>query len=130
MIARMGQRTIVELIDDIDGTIIADGRGRTVTFGLNGTTYEIDLTDENATELESVMHPYVIKARRTSGPARTKPKQGRSKEQTQAIRAWAIKNGYTLSERGRIPVNIEAHFHEVEGRDLSAAEKKKVHKDT
>ena len=38
----MAQRTVVQLVDDIDGTQITDNQGETVTFGLDRATYEID----------------------------------------------------------------------------------------
>jgi hypothetical protein len=37
---------------------------------------------------------------------------GRSnRDQNQAIREWATKNGYEVSERGRIPATIVEAFH-------------------
>jgi len=122
----MAKRTIVELVDDIDETIISDGTGQTVSFGLHGTTYEIDLTHDHAAELEAALSLYIAKARRTSGPTRKKPPAPRSKEQTQAIRAWAQENGYQLSDRGRIPADIEASFHEHNGKPLSDEEREKI----
>ncbi|MEO7000057.1 MAG: histone-like nucleoid-structuring protein Lsr2, partial [Terracoccus sp.] len=40
----MAQRVEVVLIDDLDGGNAAE----TVTFALDGVTYEIDLSDKNA----------------------------------------------------------------------------------
>jgi len=117
------QRVITELVDDTDGTIIADGHGRTVAFSLDGASYEIDLTDENASKLESALASWIASARRVSGTPRRKPEQKRSKEQTQAIRAWAIESGYQLSDRGRIPADIEAAFHEAGGAAPAPATK-------
>jgi hypothetical protein len=34
-----------------------------------------------------------------------------SREQNQAIREWAVKNGYELSGRGRIPATVIEAFH-------------------
>lgn len=31
---------------------------------------------------------------------------GMDREQNRAIREWAVKNGYKISERGRIPVEV------------------------
>jgi len=39
----MAQRLEVQLTDDIDGTEIRSGKGETVSFGLDGNSYEIDL---------------------------------------------------------------------------------------
>src|SRR3954452_661641 len=69
---KMAQRTVVQLVDDIDGTQIADNQGETVTFGLDGATYEIDLTDQNAKQLRDAAQIYVAKGRRV-GVGRGRP---------------------------------------------------------
>jgi hypothetical protein len=35
----MARRAVVHLVDDLDETIIEDGDGQIVSFGLDGTTY-------------------------------------------------------------------------------------------
>ncbi|MBJ7530911.1 MAG: Lsr2 family protein, partial [Nocardioides sp.] len=62
----MAQKIHIVLEDDLDGSEASE----TVTFGLDGTTYEIDLTDEHATELREALAPYVGHARKVSGSAR------------------------------------------------------------
>jgi hypothetical protein len=124
------QRVITELVDDTDGTIIAEGQGRTVSFAFDGVTYEIDLTNDNAGKLESALAPWVTAGRRVGGTPRRKPEQKRSKEQTQAIRAWAIANGHQLADRGRIPADIEAAFHAAGGATPPPPTKKAAKKAT
>src|SRR3954471_22437098 len=103
----MAQRTVVQLVDDIDGTQITDNEGETVTFGLDGATYEIDLTSQNAKQLRDAVQVYVANARRVSGgrgrPAGygnvpTQRRGGsssakRKPEETRAIKEWARANG-------------------------------------
>ena len=48
----MAERIIKQLIDDLDQTEIADGKGGSVEFALRGTTYRIDLSDSNIAKLE------------------------------------------------------------------------------
>ncbi|MDQ2875668.1 MAG: Lsr2 family protein [Actinomycetota bacterium] len=49
----------------------ADQATGTVRFGLEGTSYEVDLSQENADELATALEPYIAAARKTgSGPAR------------------------------------------------------------
>lgn len=51
--------TIVTLVDDLDG-----GKAeRTITFGFDGATYEIDLSKRNAAAFEKVLGPYLAKYR-------------------------------------------------------------------
>ncbi|MBB1195856.1 histone-like nucleoid-structuring protein Lsr2 [Curtobacterium flaccumfaciens] len=44
----MAQRVITQLIDDLTGDTIEAGAGRTVAFEFDGSSFEIDLTDQNA----------------------------------------------------------------------------------
>jgi hypothetical protein len=60
----MVQRVEVQLTDDLTGVAIRAGRGETVTFSLDGTTYEIDLTAKNARMLRNTLRPYIDAGRR------------------------------------------------------------------
>jgi len=61
----MAKTVIVKLTDDIDG----DDADETVSFALDGRSYEIDLSSKNATRLREAFEPFVAKARVRSGPA-------------------------------------------------------------
>ena len=50
----MAQRVVTELIDDIDGKAADE----TVSFALDGWTYEIDLTATHAEDLRRALTPY------------------------------------------------------------------------
>ncbi|WP_218054110.1 Lsr2 family protein [Microbacterium sp. 3J1] len=58
----MARRRIVELIDDLDQSTIDEGG--TVTFELNGTSYEIDLTNANQEKLRDALAPFIKAGRR------------------------------------------------------------------
>jgi len=62
----MARQAIVRLVDDLDESIIENGDGQTVSFGLNGTDYEIDLTNEHADELRAALARFVGAARKTA----------------------------------------------------------------
>jgi hypothetical protein len=124
----VAQKTIVQLIDDLDGTI--SDSIETITFGLDGVTYEIDLNDDHAGQLRQDLADFVTSARRVDG--RAKPGAGspaastagtngssRSREQTQAIRDWARKNGWEVADRGRIPANVIEAFEAEVGKSSS-----------
>lgn len=107
----MARRIVHQLVDDLDGTVLEVGDGETVLFSLDGTAYEIDLTDENARALRSAFEPYVTAARRLSsgsaGSSGSAAKRRRAGQQDySAIRAWAKENGYQVSERGRVPASV------------------------
>src|SRR5438445_7058381 len=105
----MAQKTIVQLIDDFEQGVADE----TVTFGLDGTTYEIDLSAKNAAKLRDALANYVANARRARGAGARSAASGRrgrgargDREQTQAIREWARKNNLKIGEKGRIPSHI------------------------
>jgi hypothetical protein len=112
----MARQVITLLTDDLDGSE-AD---RTVEFSLDGVNYTIDLSDKNAGKLRKVLEPYIAAGTRVrrAGVERRSPSRGRadgsvvrsSRDQNQAIREWAAKNGYELSSRGRIPASIVDAF--------------------
>ncbi|HKN99392.1 MAG TPA: Lsr2 family protein [Pseudonocardiaceae bacterium] len=108
----MAQKVLVQLVDDLDGTSSSDIS--TVTFGLDGVTYEIDLNADNASNLRNHLAEYIAAARRTGGRVRRGGTpgggSGRNREQTQAIREWAKKNGHEVSDRGRIPAAVIEAF--------------------
>ena len=86
----MAQQRSVTLIDDLDGGKAAE----TVTFGLDGANYEIDLSKKNATALRKAVADFVDHGRRVragSAPAakaqrRPVPRQGPNPA---AVRLWA-----------------------------------------
>jgi hypothetical protein len=103
----MAQRTQVLLIDDIDGTTAEE----TVTFGLDGAAYEIDLSSSNAGNLRKSLADYVANARRASGSRLRRRGAARAASagsglDTAAVRSWARENGYTVNDRGRIAAEV------------------------
>jgi hypothetical protein len=123
----MAQKVVVQLVDDLDGTTSDDIT--TVTFGLDGADYEIDLTAGNAAKLRNQLGDFVEAARRTGGRVRrgTAPKgatPAASREQTKAIRDWARGNGFELSDRGRIPSNVIEAFEAAHASNGKQGKKK------
>lgn len=116
----MAKNLIVELTDDIDGSVIADGTGESIEFSVDGVDYTIDLKDKNAEKFRKTLDLYTTHATRIGGRKRrrsagsadaaapTAAKRGPG--QTRAIREWANSNGYEVSDRGRIPGAIIEAF--------------------
>lgn len=106
----MAQRTQVLLIDDIDGGDATES----LTFGLDGTAYEIDLSDKNAAALRKALSKYVEHARRvsstrprTAGPSR---KGSGSANPPKLVREWAKAQAEfegKVPDRGRIPQEVQ-----------------------
>jgi nucleoid-associated protein Lsr2 len=104
----MAQKVQVVLEDDLDGGTADE----TVLFGLDGTSYEIDLNKKNAAKLRDALAPWVASGRRTGGSRGGARRRGRASRGSQAgdVRAWARANGYQVSERGRISAEIQAAY--------------------
>jgi len=104
----MARRIVHQLVDDLDGTVLEVGDGQTVLFSLDGTAYEIDLTDANAQALRDALAPFVSAARSISSPrsAPAGPRRRSGQQDYGPIREWAKQNGYTVSDRGRVPASV------------------------
>jgi hypothetical protein len=104
----MAQKVIITLVDDIDGTEITDGEGETIRFAIDGTSYEIDLSAENAETLRAALQPYIDRGRRsarntTPQTRSTSNSSSNSREELSAAREWLKNNGHQVSDRGRVP---------------------------
>ncbi len=115
----MAQIREVRLIDDLDG----ESADETVEFGLDGKSFEIDLSENNAGRLRDALAEFVASARRAGGGGRgrraaatataTAPRRPSiDREQNQAIRDWARKRGMKVSDRGRIPSEVLEAYHQ------------------
>lgn len=96
----MAQRVNIVLVDDLDGTEADE----TVTFGLDGTTYEIDLSSLNAKKLRHSLSDFIEVARRVNGKRRRSV--GKSRVDTKAVREWAKEQGMTVSNRGTLSADV------------------------
>src|SRR3954451_16893768 len=104
----MAQKVHIVLEDDLDGSDAA----QTVTFGLDGTSYEIDLNDKNAASLRDALATYVGHGRKVSGSRRGRRSSSASAAAHSAkeIRDWARSNGHKVPDRGRIPSDVREAF--------------------
>ena len=102
----MAQKTFVTLQDDLDG----GPADETVRFGLDGSEYEIDLSQKNATRFRKQISPFVEHARAVRRAMRRPARTVASRRRSHDIRAWALEQGIELSERGRIPASVVEQY--------------------
>jgi hypothetical protein len=119
----MAQKVLVQLVDDLDGTSSQDVS--TVLFGLDGVSYEIDLSDENAERLRDSLAEFVDSARRAGGRVKRGTRlaqSGKSVNSGEAgqIREWALENGFELAGRGRIPSRVVEAYKEAQTQPKAA----------
>lgn len=109
----MAQRVQIILEDDYDG----GDADETVTFGLDGAEYEIDLSSDNAGQLRDALAPWLAHARKVGGRKRSRVTAARAAatdggSSTSDIRAWAVDNGMEVSSRGRISSEVRQAYEE------------------
>lgn len=110
----MAQKIHVELVDDIDGSPAAE----TVSFGLDGSQYQIDLSEGNATALREALAPYIGHGRRAgsgggrrrSGGGSSSSASSKSGPSAAEIREWARSNGWDVPDRGRVSAEVREAY--------------------
>ena len=117
----MAQKVQVVLVDDLD----AGEADETVSFSLDGVSYEIDLSDANAKKLRDALAVYVGSGRRVGGRSGARPGRGTSggrsarrgggDNDTARIREWARASGRQVSERGRISAELREAYRQANG---------------
>jgi len=100
----MAQREQVDLVSDLDGTKADE----TVSFGLDGTTYEIDLSAEQAGRMRAELSPYTVMAsRKRKAPARRKRGTG---AEPPGLREYAARRGFEVRDGRVVPGRIREEF--------------------
>lgn len=99
----MARRT--EIVNTCDLT--GQPADETVTFGIDGRTWTIDLSAEAAAELRDLLAPYQAVARRAGKPAKRT-----TSTDPQRIREWARAQGLEVGDRGRIRAEIVEAYME------------------
>lgn len=110
----MARKVQVVLEDDLGGGMAAE----TVPFALDGKSYEIDLTEQNARALREALAPWIAAARRAGRapvPAPPAQRSPRRSGEASAIRKWAEENGIQVSTRGRISSDLRARYQAAVG---------------
>ena len=112
------------LEDDLDGGAAEE----TVRFGIDGASYEIDLSAKNARRFRKQLAPFIENARK-AGRSRRAARTTAGRQHSGDVRAWARAHGIAVSDRGRIPASVAEQFqapvpHDTEsmpGRSTSTA---------
>lgn len=111
----MAQKVQILLVDDLDGGEASE----TVDFSLDGVSYEIDLSADNARRLRDSVAPYVAEARRAGNRSARSGRTGRGKGSRSSgsgsaaqIREWARANGFDVPDRGRVSADVRKAFED------------------
>lgn len=101
------KKQITQLVDDLDGSVLESG-GTTVRFALEGRSYEIDLSADNAEKLRRALAPFIAAGRATAGRTISGARRTsrNASGELAAIRTWAQSHGFTVGDRGRISAEV------------------------
>jgi len=110
----MAQKVQVILVDDVDG----GDADETLSFALDGVSYEIDVSVANAEAIREALAPWVGHARRVGGRAVTrgrsvagaKSRPAAERHDLSELRAWARENGFQVSDRGRVSTEVRSAY--------------------
>ena len=107
----MAQKVNIVLVDDLDGSEATES----VSFGLDGTSYEIDLNEKNAAQLRDALAPYVGHARKVGAASRRNGRRSSTSAASDGpsardIRDWARENGFEVPDRGRVSAEVRSAY--------------------
>lgn len=123
------QMVVTVITDDLTGDVLSADEVQTVSFAVDGTYYQIDLSPTHASTLRRDLGVWVARARAVTAPhtptfipastpvgappryrsGARRSRTGRTnadRERAATIRQWAVDTGYVVFERGRIPAAI------------------------
>jgi hypothetical protein len=120
----MAQKVQVVLTCDLDEEEVP--AVQTVTFGYDGHTYAFELCEQHLEEVNEIFQAWIGAARladggrrrrasaATAAPSRARRSGGGggSTNGSGDIRTWARDNGFSISERGRIPAEVRRAYEE------------------
>ena len=113
----MARRVSVAYACDYDDKEIPDGQQRSLTFGIDGQEYEIDLCAKHSERLSEALGKFVEHARKTAmRGAKRRRRTSANRQRSAEIRAWAKSSGVEVSDRGRIPGHVLAGFETTKKR--------------
>ncbi|HEX6148786.1 histone-like nucleoid-structuring protein Lsr2 [Nocardioides sp.] len=102
----MAQKVNIILVDDLDGS----DADETVSFALDGTSYEIDLNEKNAAKLRDALSGYIGHARKVTTSRKRRGSAPASGPSARELRDWARSNGFEVSDRGRVSAEVREAF--------------------
>jgi hypothetical protein len=108
----MAQSQIITYVSDLSDKEITDNDAPTVSFALDGTAYEIDLTDAEQEKFRKILAPYVEAGRKAAGNTKaTKRAVKKADGPTPAeVRAWAKENNIDVPDRGRVSSEVTDQY--------------------
>ena len=104
----MSQQLQVSLICDMSPHETETPADRTVTLGIDGRYYELEMCAKHELQLLQTLGRYNMAARKVPRPGmrRHSLRTSQDRQHSREVRAWAQASGHQLPERGRIPLAV------------------------
>jgi hypothetical protein len=97
----VAQQVQIILTSDLSG----GAADETVSFMLDGTQYELDVTSKEADKFRGLFQDYIAVARKVSG-GRKAAKRTTDGPSAKDVKAWADTQGLDYPQRGRLPKEL------------------------
>lgn len=113
----MARHIQVTLLCDVRPHETDTPAARTVSIGIDGQRYELEVCAEHERQLLQAVTQYVQAARRVRPPGRrrTYRRTSRDRQQSREVRAWALASGRQVPERGRLPRAVRRDYAAAHG---------------
>jgi hypothetical protein len=104
----MSQQLQVTFICDMPRHETDTQADRTVTLGIDGRHYELEMCAKHELQLLQTLGWYTMAARRVPRPGtlRHSLRTTEDRQHSREVRAWAVASGHQLPERGRMPLAV------------------------
>ena len=102
------QQVVTITKDDIDRSDAVE----TVSFGLDGKWYLIDLNEEHSEQLREQIDYWKKYARRDKSRSVRSRRANRSLTFAGQVRSWATANGIPVNKRGKVPATLIERFNQ------------------
>lgn len=99
-------KLITRKVDDLDQQSPAEF---SVEFTYKRRNYVIDLSAENAAQMDADFQRWITFSRHVRAPGHRSSKMARRTDPAK-VRTWAREHGFDISDKGRIPHEIEAAY--------------------
>jgi Lsr2 len=119
----MSQQEQATLICDMPPHETDTPAGRTVTLGIDGRHYELEVCARHELQLLQTLGRYTMAARQMPRPGlrRNTFRTSQDRQHSREVRAWALASGHQLPERGRIPLAVLRDYAAAHGPQTPGA---------
>lgn len=103
----MATQTTVTMTCDLCG---GTKETRTRSISIDGQTLEIDLCAKDGRGLDKVAQQFIPHARKVRRAPGTSRRTASTRQHSASVRDWAKAQGFVVSDRGRIPADVERKY--------------------